>query len=269
MHKIKTGHCDVNNARLYYETRGAGPSVLFVSGATGDAGHHRAVADALADEFTVITYDRRGNSRSPRPAGWTSTSMEEQADDAAALLASLGAAPAAVFGTSGGALIACCLLLRRPEVVRGTILHEPPLAAAIPEAAAGIAELKAMIEHAIAKGGLPGGVEAFVRSAAGAAFDAIPDETRSRMMGNGETLFGQELEQFLSYHPDEKALGAVRVPVRLLVGDETTALFAGAAQWLAARLRTTVGTLPGAHTPYFDRPGVVACSLRPILREMA
>jgi hypothetical protein len=49
---------------------------------TGDAGHHAEVADLLASEFTVVTYNRRGNSRGPRPQGWTATSIDEQ--DAAA-----------------------------------------------------------------------------------------------------------------------------------------------------------------------------------------
>ena len=75
-----------NGAMLYYELRGHGPSLLLISGATGDAGHWTGVADVLADEYAVITYDRRGNSRSPRPPGWTSTTVDEQADDAAALL---------------------------------------------------------------------------------------------------------------------------------------------------------------------------------------
>jgi pimeloyl-ACP methyl ester carboxylesterase len=61
-------------------------------GATGDAGHFERLAELLADEFTVITYDRRGNGRSPRPPGWDATSAEEQADDAAALLEALGLA---------------------------------------------------------------------------------------------------------------------------------------------------------------------------------
>ena len=60
-------------------------------GATGDGGHFDTLADLLADEFTLITYDRRGNGRSPAPAGWTTTSAEEQADDAAALVNSLAA----------------------------------------------------------------------------------------------------------------------------------------------------------------------------------
>jgi pimeloyl-ACP methyl ester carboxylesterase len=54
---------EVNGIRIYYEKRGRGPAVLFVSGATGDAGHWTTVADILADTYTVITYDRRANSR--------------------------------------------------------------------------------------------------------------------------------------------------------------------------------------------------------------
>ena len=90
------------SVELYYEVRGTGPPALLIMGATGDAGHLAPVAEALADEFTALTYDRRGNSPSPPPAGWRATSVDEQADDAAALLGALGLAPAAVFGTSIG-----------------------------------------------------------------------------------------------------------------------------------------------------------------------
>ena len=117
----------VNGVELYYEIRGAGPPLLLIMGATGDGGHFDELADLLADEFTVITYDRRGNGRSPVPAGWRTTSAEEQADDAAALLDALEIGPAAVFGTSSGGTFALCLLVRHAENVRGAILHEPGL----------------------------------------------------------------------------------------------------------------------------------------------
>src|SRR3712207_6715723 len=57
---------EVNGVELYHEVRGRGAPVLFISGAGGDAGQWGQVADLLADEFTVVTYDRRGNSRSTR-----------------------------------------------------------------------------------------------------------------------------------------------------------------------------------------------------------
>jgi hypothetical protein len=72
----------VNATTLYYELTGTGPAVLFIAGTTGDAGHFAQVAARLVDEFTVVTYDRRGNSRSPHPAGWTQTSVPERAEDA-------------------------------------------------------------------------------------------------------------------------------------------------------------------------------------------
>jgi pimeloyl-ACP methyl ester carboxylesterase len=118
---------EVNGTELYHEIRGAGPPLLLIMGATGDAGHFARLAELLADEFTVVTYDRRGNGRSPRPRGWAATSPEQQADDAAALLEALGLAPAAVFGTSLAGVIAVCLVLRHPRMVSGAILHEPAL----------------------------------------------------------------------------------------------------------------------------------------------
>src|SRR5579859_3460723 len=154
---------EANGTTLYYELRGTGPSVLFISGATGDAGHFAGVAEVLADEFRVITYDRRGNSRSPRPAGWTTTTAEEQAADAAALLRGLGQVPAAVFSTSGGAIIGLALVVNHPEVVRGAVLHEPPLLSVLPNAGELMAMAQTVIEQAIKTGGPRAGVEAFLR----------------------------------------------------------------------------------------------------------
>ena len=135
----------VNGTELYYEIRGTGPPVLLIMGATGDGGHFDALADVLADEFTVVSYDRRGNGRSPVPAGWQTTSPEEQADDAAALLDALGIGPAAVFGTSSGGIFALCLMVRHPESVRGAILHEPGLYALVDDFDAVRAPLRAVV----------------------------------------------------------------------------------------------------------------------------
>src|SRR5688500_14488199 len=134
--RATSGVIDAGTASLYHEVRGSGPAVLFITGATGDAGEWAHAATALAKEFTVVTYDRRGLSRSPRPEGWTATSMGEQADDAAALLRALDLAPAAVVGHSAGASIACSVVARHPEVVRHAVLYEAPLLAVVPDGAA-------------------------------------------------------------------------------------------------------------------------------------
>jgi len=96
--ETSTDRANSAGADLYLERRGSGEPILFISGATGDAGHYRGVAAALADSFTTVAYDRRGNSRS---TGAGPTTIAQQAEDAAALLEQLELAPAAVFGSSG------------------------------------------------------------------------------------------------------------------------------------------------------------------------
>jgi pimeloyl-ACP methyl ester carboxylesterase len=158
---------DANGTTIYYELRGRGPALLFVSGATGDAGHWTGVADALASQHTVITYDRRGNSRSPRPAGWTTTTIDEQADDAAELLEGLDAVPTIVLGTSAAAGIVASLAVRHPAVLRGVIFHEPLFPSGVTNADAVRAGRRELIDEGMARGGPRGGTELFLRSVAG------------------------------------------------------------------------------------------------------
>ena len=115
MTTTKHGLAEVNGAQIYYEIRGSGPPLLLIMGLTGDAGWFEPLAELLAKQFTVVTYDRRANSRSPRPEGWTSTSIAEQADDAAGLLSALRLSPAIVFGNSFGAMILLELVVRHPR----------------------------------------------------------------------------------------------------------------------------------------------------------
>ena len=50
-------------ARIYCEYRGRGPLLLLITGAMEDAGFYSSAADILAEKFTVLSYDRRCNSR--------------------------------------------------------------------------------------------------------------------------------------------------------------------------------------------------------------
>ena len=175
---------------------------MFISGATGDAGHWTGVADTLANEYTVITYDRRGNSRSPRPSGWTSTTVDEQADDAAALLQGLDLAPAIVFGTSAGASIAANLAIRHPAVLRGVIFHEPVFRSGVASAANSRERRKALFDEGMAKGGIRAATELFLLSVAGqATYESLDPELRERLLLNGDVLVNIELTPLPEYEP--------------------------------------------------------------------
>ena len=159
-----------NGTQLYYELRGAGPALLFIPGAEGDAEEYARVAGLLQDEFTILSYDRRGYSRSPRPEGYAAATVEEQADDAAALLRATGLAPAAVWGNSSGAIIGLSLVLRHPEVVSAAMLHEPPLFAGMNDAR----HVLDFLNEATANGKVP-----FLRGLTGdVIYNSFPKTTR-------------------------------------------------------------------------------------------
>lgn len=263
---------EVNATRIYYEKRGCGPTVLFVSGATGDAGHWTTVADILADAYTVITYDRRGNSRSPGPPGWTSTTVGEQADDAAALLRGLDLVPAIVFGTSAAAGILADLCLRHPHVLHGAIFHEPVFPSGVPDIGAINAARRARIEEGMHRGGPRAAMEVFLRGVADdEVYESLDPQLRERLLGNAEVLFGIEMAPYLAYDPAPGQLATVRVPCAVTAGaDNRDGAAVGhwryeAAQWLAVQLQTTVIDLPGAHMGYLGQPEHFAKALRPIL----
>lgn len=258
-----------NGTELYCEVRGRGPSVLFIPGATGDAGHFTVVAETLADEFTTITYDRRGNSRSPKPTGWTTTSMGEHADDAAALIRALGAAPAAIFGTSGGGIVAIDLIVRYPEVLRGAIVHEPAIVSVLPYKDQVMTQLKGVLDEAFAKGPRQA-METFLRlNASDAVFERCDSALRERMLDNADTFFDLELAAFVGYDPDVAALARSRVPLRTLHGDASPSYLVDTTKWLAAKANVPTATLPGNHVPYLQHPAETAELLRPIFRELS
>ena len=244
-----------------HELRGVGPAILFIAGLPGDGSQFDAVAAELADDHTVITYDRRANSRSPRPAGWSATSIEEQVADAAALLEPI-AGPALVYGSSVGAIISLELARTRPQLVQLALLHEMPLISVLEDPAPVATAIGEIVEPAFARGGPDAALEAFLRFALGDATVAgLDPETRTRMLGNGEVAMTIELPVFQAYCPDRTALAGVRA--RPLVGrEQALPFFHEAAEWLAQAVGTQVTPAPGAHGPQFDHPRELAELIR-------
>jgi pimeloyl-ACP methyl ester carboxylesterase len=118
---------------LYYEVRGKGPPLLMIPGGGGDGSSYAAIADILAGEFKVITFDRRGNARSTLhdPQNFE---IGQQSRDAVAVLRAAGETSAFVLGNSSGAVIALDMAKTQPQAVRAIVAHEPPLARLHPHA---------------------------------------------------------------------------------------------------------------------------------------
>lgn len=261
------GLVDVEETRLYCEVQGTGPSLVLVPGASGDGGYMQPLADALANEFTVVTYHRRGNSRSPRPDGWTQTSNDEQARDLAGLIQAVDVAPAVVFGNSSGAIIALYAAMEHDRLFRGAILHEPPLLSVLEDPEEVLGMFEPIIEEAMAKGGPRAAMEAFLGFVASET-RLLPEPVRERMLDNGEVYFGLEFGTVESWRPDEDRLRALSVPVRLLVGNESPPFFSEAASWIAARAGHEIIRVPGGHNGFVDNTHDFAEAVRRLIRSM-
>jgi pimeloyl-ACP methyl ester carboxylesterase len=112
-----------DGTRIAYETIGRGPALILVDGAMcyRDFGPARALAKALADDYTVYLYDRRGRGESGNTQPWA---PEREIDDLAALLTAAGGT-AYLFGCSSGAVLAADAANREPGFTK-LALYEPP-----------------------------------------------------------------------------------------------------------------------------------------------
>lgn len=125
----------VPGATIFYESYGSGPVLLLIPGASGTGNVFKRTATKLAPDFTAVTYDRRGYSKSYLTGEQDyAHRLDRDADDAAALLKHMSnGKPSFVFATSSGAVVGRTLLLRHPDAIEKIILHEPPLCHALPD----------------------------------------------------------------------------------------------------------------------------------------
>ena len=104
---------------IYYESRGAGPSIAFVSGFMGITDIWRDQVDALSDRFHCISFDTRGAGRSDKPDPNGAYGVDQHAEDLAAVLDAANVSKALVVGHSMGGNIACRFFRANPDRVAG------------------------------------------------------------------------------------------------------------------------------------------------------
>ena len=107
----------INGFDLYYERQGDGEPVVLVHGSWTDHGSWTFVVDDLAQTNHVVTYDRRGHSRSERGAAGVPRRVDE--DDVVALIETLDLGPVHLVGNSYGASISLGVAARRPDLTAG------------------------------------------------------------------------------------------------------------------------------------------------------
>ena len=106
---------------IYFEEKGDGAPVLFISGTGGDLRQRPNVLDGpLPKHHRVIAYDQRGLGQTEKPD--RPYTMSEYGDDAAELLAALGIEQVDVIGVSFGGMVAQHFAIRHPSKIRKLVL---------------------------------------------------------------------------------------------------------------------------------------------------
>jgi pimeloyl-ACP methyl ester carboxylesterase len=290
-------HLDVPGGRLYYEVRGSGP-LLLVIGQPMTSAPFGPVADLLAEDHAVVTYDPHGLGASTIEDPSRDVTPEIEADDLAYLVDAVGGERADVFGSSGGAIAALAFAARHPDKAGTVIAHEPPIAELLPDtphvrtavddiddayrtygSGAAWGKFVSLVMHQgpVTDAGVqpaawpPAGSEGEQGEAEdGEDVDGveIPPEASAKQQADDELFFLRMLKPFTRYQPPVEVLrwGGPRVIVAVgaTSGDE---IARRGAEALADRLGTPPVVFPGDHGGFMADPAAFAATIREVMTE--
>jgi pimeloyl-ACP methyl ester carboxylesterase len=238
-------------AEIYCERRGNGPLLLLIHGAMEDAGFYSSAADILAEKFTVVSYDRRCNSRSSgnRDADMT---VAQQARDAASIIKAMGFDKAIVVGRSGGLELAAT----RPELIDFLIVHEAPVIELLPEPKA--QRWRTFVDEIYRKSQREGRQAAqteFMASLINVPDKPYPPDLNERLSDNVDFFFKHEFKAFYKYQPNIESIRNHNVKMVTGIGrDSDDAYYVQATRALADKIGCENVEFPGHHDLSFWMP---------------
>jgi len=274
---MTTAQLATDGARIHYRVRGSGPLLLIAQSGEGDADRSGDLVDQLTDAYTVVTYDRRGLSRSTLDDPDRTPTTAEHADDVHRVLATLTDKPALMLGCSLGALIGLQLAHDHPGQLHTLVAHEPAAPRLLPddECALTLDEL-AHIQDVHHRDGWQAALRGVM------AITGIDPAHQEREPDVHPQPFGPERAANFSYFlthdlttlrcaafgPTEAAVLAAG-PTRVVpaVGRATapTVYDYRCAELLAGHLGTGLTEFPGGHNGNLTHPRAYAARLREVL----
>jgi hypothetical protein len=159
-------------------------------------------------------------------------------------------------------VIALDLLLRRPELLSGAVLIEPPVLALVPAATAALSEDRESLRDAFAERKIHGAVNAYLSGrleALSAEVDEVPSALTAEAHERSAILFA-ELGAAAGWNMPLVRLAGAAVPSRIVTTSATPPLLREAATALAGRLGESepVSLEPGMGPPHLARPAEIA-----------
>lgn len=271
---VDTHYLEVLGAKIYYEVRGSGPLLALIAAPMGSTGFV-ALADLLASQYTVVTYDPRGSDHSTVADRTEITPPELLADDVHRVLNSVSDEPAAILGSSGGAITGVALVTAHPEQVSVLVAHEPPLLTLLSNAEEELAVVQEIYQTYL-RAGSDSAMRRFLLSigvlgeegsrqlAASPEPEAVPAPPVPQ--SDNDFFYANQLRATTGYRPDLQALS--EAPTRIVVG--VGAASAGqlanrGGLALAEHLGLPATEFPGDHGGFVGEAPAFAERLREVL----
>ncbi|MFF7357171.1 alpha/beta fold hydrolase [Streptomyces filipinensis] len=275
---VTTGTLTVPGAALHFQVCGTGPLLLISQSGEGDADRSTDLVARLADSYTVVTYDRRGLSRSRLDHPEQGATLAEHAEDVHRLLASLTDSPALMLGCSLGAVIGLHAATRHPGQIRILIAHEPVAPRLLPDTE------RARHEHELAalqdlylREGLTAALPEIARTLGidPASRDTEPDLTpqpmNARRKANFDYFIRHDFTAVIQDTLDLAVLQSTGTHIIPAAGRTTprTVFDYQCATALAAQLGRELQELPGGHNGNTSHPRAYATRVRELLKTAA
>lgn len=244
-----------------YLKLGSGTPIVLVHGSISTGDQWMAVAEQLAEEYTVYVMDRRGRGRS---ADAEEYSLTTESDDIKTLLDVAGDG-CVLLGHSYGAI--CTLeAVRTGATVSSLVLYEPPLPIEAPTAGEALSDYAAAVEAGDGDRAMRVAAEHFLR---------IPPEVTEQLAASPlwpemvalTPTWTRELAAIDRTDVLVEEYTALDVPTLLLVGEVSPAHLVGASQHLGQNLdNATEHVLPGQnHFAHVVDPVDVARAIKVFL----
>lgn len=251
----------INDLELFREVTGRGEPLVLVHGSWVDHSNWMLVAPSFAENYQVVTYDRRGHSQSQTKLG--QGQVADDVNDLAGIIEGLQAGPVHVVGNSFGASIALMLATERPELFQSLSAHEPPLIGLLagnpamePILTATSERLGSLVKQ-LSSGDIRGGTTRFVDEVAlgPGGWESLPEEAKQVFLANALTWV-DEMNEPGAYGLDLRALGRFPAPVLLSIGTTSAPFFAPIAETIAGKLPNVkrLTFLGAGHVPHLTHP---------------
>jgi pimeloyl-ACP methyl ester carboxylesterase len=244
---------------LHYDVQGTGPVLLILPGGAGHPMALGPLTDALADRFTVVTYDPLGLAHGRLGLPVADQRVEDWSDGAHRVLqeALPEGESAYVFGTSSGSVPALDLLARHPRRLRHVVVHEPPCVGVLPDGTRWQAMFGAVYDTYRAAG-----LQAAAAHMSTVLTATVPEErpqgqdqplSLDEELNNPMAIFlAHVLRPFTSHTPDLTALSS---HLTLAAGaDSRGQLLHRTAEFIAEQTKSDFVEFPGGHIGAVEHP---------------